>query len=337
MKKINTYNYEIFFLDFFEKNLAQSDKDELFKFLDEHPALKEEFYEFENTTLTTESILNPVKDSLKVENDIEVSIIAYIEKDLNSNEREELTQKIKKSPIYRYEYESYIKTKLPVETIEYQHKESLKRNKRIVPFYLYGIAASVVLLFGLFWIFNDSKSDLHLVSSKQFVSLDIKNNDEMTIVSRKAKIFAAPFIEVEKVEKKSSLEGNNRNTDSQILISELSSKSTSKLMIANATPQISARSDHFLSSLMEQNDKRNVQYLGVIANIGKSIFRKSTKNLLKRNSNLLNMDASEIVIAGYNKLTNKDICINKVKDDSGKLLAFYVCDEDQRLFRYKKK
>jgi hypothetical protein len=191
-------------------------------------------------------------------------------------------------------------------------------------------------LFGLFWLFNNSKNDLHIITSKQFASFETKNDGEEAIKYRKATVFVTPLSKAKKV-KELSLKENSRNTDSPKLISALSTKSVSEFVITNSDPLISDRSIQFIGLTMERKNKRNVQYFGVIANIGKSIFRNSTKKILKKNSKLLNMDVSEMMVAGYNKLTNKEICINKVKDDSGKLLAFYVCDEDERLFRYKKK
>ena len=49
--KINSHNYESWFLDYFERNLTAQQEKELFLFLDENPTLKEEFEAFENISL----------------------------------------------------------------------------------------------------------------------------------------------------------------------------------------------------------------------------------------------------------------------------------------------
>ena len=47
MKKINTHNYEAYFLDYTEGNLNESQIRELKKFLNVNPKLKEELHDFQ--------------------------------------------------------------------------------------------------------------------------------------------------------------------------------------------------------------------------------------------------------------------------------------------------
>jgi hypothetical protein len=57
MEKINTDNYEAWFLDYHEGSLSAEEVAELMLFLEIHPGLKEEFEEFENVSLdSTESL-----------------------------------------------------------------------------------------------------------------------------------------------------------------------------------------------------------------------------------------------------------------------------------------
>jgi hypothetical protein len=61
---INTENYEVYLMDYFDGNLSPSETEELMLFLDRHPEIKEEATGFEEMQLTTEVVFED-KDLLK--------------------------------------------------------------------------------------------------------------------------------------------------------------------------------------------------------------------------------------------------------------------------------
>ena len=169
---INKNNYEAFFLDYYEGNLAPQQVAELMLFLEEHPGLKKEFSAFENISLTTLETL-PLnlnkefvfegKEKLK-KTEIEINpsnyeyyIIATIENTIALPEKKKLQEFLEKNQEYNKEAELYKKTILYVDkTIVFENKNELKRigeGNRTRSFYYYAAAASILLLIGLF-LFN---------------------------------------------------------------------------------------------------------------------------------------------------------------------------------------
>ena len=64
-------NYEIYFLDYHEGNLTESQRRELVLFLEQHPDLKEEFDSFVNVVLEPDTLTSFAnKESLKKKENI---------------------------------------------------------------------------------------------------------------------------------------------------------------------------------------------------------------------------------------------------------------------------
>ena len=96
MTKINRNNYEIFFLDYHEGNLAEDKKQELFLFLNENPDLKNEFESFEMLELPPAVVFYDDKKSLKkeliTEENYQQYLIAKLEGDITKEEQNELNK-----------------------------------------------------------------------------------------------------------------------------------------------------------------------------------------------------------------------------------------------------
>jgi len=137
--KINTENYQAYFLDFFEGNLSEADTAMLFDFLESHPALKEEFDSFEMMPLDEQPVIFPDKESLKKESlpvslgkeintdNCETYFIAWHEGDLNDEEKVSVQEFLKAHPEKQHDFELFAKTKIQEEAIVFSSKESLKR------------------------------------------------------------------------------------------------------------------------------------------------------------------------------------------------------------------
>jgi len=187
--KISRDNYEIYFLDYYEGNLKGEEAEELFAFLDNNPDLAKEFNSFESITVDTNTKDEfSFKDTLKKET-ISPSnqtdfLIAYMEGDLNKREINDVEHYIKSNAKAEKELNLLQRTKLvPDKSITYFGKSSLKKKEssghKPIELYRYvAIAASVVILIGVYFYFNNNKADDNhqILSSKDNQTIKKKNN-----------------------------------------------------------------------------------------------------------------------------------------------------------------
>ena len=165
--KINTANYEAFYLDYLEGNLGEAETVLLLAFLEEHPhlALEDEML----TYLPEEDFtgLDPqAKAQLKypdttqriTADNIEVFLTASVEKQLSPEKTRELQAFLGANPLFLHDLDLYKKSVLqPDLSVRFPAKRSLKKGGRIIPMYLsFAAAASVALVFG--WVNYNSNS-----------------------------------------------------------------------------------------------------------------------------------------------------------------------------------
>ena len=162
---INRENYELYFLDYFDGNLAGELKQELFAFLQQHPDLKAEFEAFDDVRLQAPEVKMSGKEALKKipvvatgalnETNYEDYLIASAEGDLSAKEAQHLDAFLKNNPHLKKEAAIYQQTRLhPDKEITFTQKQELKKKPLLVHLrrgaYWYGIAASIALLLAIF-------------------------------------------------------------------------------------------------------------------------------------------------------------------------------------------
>ncbi|MGM0566331.1 MAG: hypothetical protein ACQESX_06210 [Bacteroidota bacterium] len=176
-------------MDYFDGKLSEESTQALYAFLQQHPDLREEFESYEEIKLVEpESEKYPDKDNLKKPNattagninafNFEDFLIARQEGDLAKNEAETLSLFLQKNPhlrSYARFYESA--TFKPAKDITYPDKENLK--KTIAPFLVrnkktafFAMAASVLLLIGLFFFRNDGTERIKSVNRIAQITVD---------------------------------------------------------------------------------------------------------------------------------------------------------------------
>jgi hypothetical protein len=187
MEKINKYNYEAFFLDYFEGKLNSQQSEVLFHFLELNPELKTEFNSFENITLERDNIIYDEKNSLikpeVTHHNYQKYLIAEAEGDLNINETRSLDSFLKLHPEYTGERVVYSKLKsTPDYLISFNLKEKLKKgvNKPVGKvIYMYrsiAVAASVLLAaFFFFQLNNNSIDEISLAANKKPEEINVDN------------------------------------------------------------------------------------------------------------------------------------------------------------------
>ena len=157
---INLSNYEAWFLDYHEGNLDESGRLAVRQFLEEHPALKEEFEAFEIIPLEVPSILLPGKERLRKAEAADKTrttlFLAYLEGDLTRKKMADVDSLLFEDEEARREFQACRKLKLlPDYTVVFEHKSRLKH------FALPGIAtsafryaaAAILLILFLTWIY----------------------------------------------------------------------------------------------------------------------------------------------------------------------------------------
>ncbi len=167
---ITRSNYEQYFLDFHEAALGASVEKELFAFLDKNPDLREEFESFIDFKLEPDlSVSYPGKSSLHkkfVHNKNYISrLVAYLENDLDENERLSVEEFVKNNSGAAEELEILKKTKIqPDYSIVFSDKSSLKREAKVIgigtTFYrVTAVAAALIILLTSFFVFFNSRQE----------------------------------------------------------------------------------------------------------------------------------------------------------------------------------
>lgn len=189
--KITKNNYEIYFIDYFDGMLSDADTRMLFDFLHQHPELKEEFESFDQTPLKAdENIVFKGKSKMKQaeiiphhfinETNYEDYFIAFAEQDLSPEEKEKVLAFLFINPQLEKVFNGYHQLKVnPDLSIQYPYKEALKRSsKKGIIFWMtpyVALAASFILLFGLYFIFSGQFSNKHTEEIFSLASIDSKN------------------------------------------------------------------------------------------------------------------------------------------------------------------
>lgn len=175
--EINLSNYQAYFLDYCEGNLNAAQIAELKVFLKEHPELQAELDEFEIITLEPEMAnVFDRKNVLKKlvinavpplnENNYREYFVYEIDGELSDKESNAVKMFLDANPQLCHEFKAFQQTVLSseVEIIEFPDKNSLKRtsflskSKYSLAWSL-SIAASLLIIFGLAFIFAEKKAD----------------------------------------------------------------------------------------------------------------------------------------------------------------------------------
>lgn len=152
--KIDRTNYEIWFTDWLDDSLTQSQSEELKLFLDENPDLREEFNEIRFMKLEPSVIHFTDKEGLKKTPDeisheqFEYLCIACLEKELSPDQQNELMEIISSDTEKSRAFRLIAKTKLSPPDLKYKNRKQLLRRtptQKIFQFTVLGLSAAAVI------------------------------------------------------------------------------------------------------------------------------------------------------------------------------------------------
>jgi hypothetical protein len=202
-KEINLANKEEYFIHSVEGTLNNTEQDLLNNYLEQHPQFLNEFNLFQKTKLVADTnIVFTEKEKLKrVPETADNLLISAVEGLLSKEESILLTQQLSVDPDMRKELALYQQTKLKADTsVIYENKKELKYQdwtsseredkRKPIPFFYYisGIAAAILLLFGLFTFFNNGNT------AKQKLAVEIPTTAKKQHKEIKSQIPATNFL-----------------------------------------------------------------------------------------------------------------------------------------------
>ncbi len=205
--KINIQNYEAFLLDYMEGNLSSEDTVALQIFAAQHPDLNIDLNDLELVELSTDEISFDSKENLKKNLISDEQFVAYIENELNPAERNRLDALVAKDEKLARELKLFKHTLLSSDkAIVFKNKNSLKKQEPKVLWLfsreVLAAAASLVLLFGLWFVFKGSLTSGDLNSEKIRGTINIKT------FALKNYISSTPTFTVEKTKHDLIISGN---------------------------------------------------------------------------------------------------------------------------------
>jgi hypothetical protein len=156
---INKDNYEIFFLDYHEKNLTPEQVAELLIFLEVNPELKKEFEAFSTFSVNDNSeVVFEDKEKLKkpviTTSNFNHFAVDNLEGDLLPEEKIQYKKFVAANSQFKKEEDLFSKTKLKADlNIKHPDKNSLRHKGKIIPFNFFYVAAAacILLMLGIFF------------------------------------------------------------------------------------------------------------------------------------------------------------------------------------------
>ncbi len=345
--EINKINYEEFFLDYLEGNLDKSAVQKFEAFLAINPKLKVDFLPEDLTPLISEPIIYSNKTSLKKfefnlypfsQSTIEEFCIAFHEHQLTDEKEKEFLDFLTTHSKYVIDFDLYGKTYLkPQLKITFENKEQLhhsKVTKRLIyPLYrLLSIAAGVALLVGIYLKYFNEK----VVREMNAITLNKPDNTH-SIVSQKQPIKVntlSALVNVNSNFSKLSFSNLNNPTSSNKLMNE---KVLNTEIVRKDTMHIASIKliNPYVTDIKNYNTKNNLPIKSILPTIKQvnktSTFKEYALSEIKNNLGLEKVEDSkgklsffkilQAGVKGYNQLTDSNLQLTGIADESGKLTA----------------
>jgi len=205
MEAISANNYEIWFTDYLDGQLDDSQLGQLLDFLEEHPDLKAELQGITNVNLSASQEIFQGKDRLmKTGDDIpgiaadDQLCIARMENDLPDDQKIAFDRRLLRDAGLTSLYGKFLKTRLKPEPVIFEHKtELLHKTRTLIPWMITAISSAAIIILGLLLWPRENEPSKELISKTPGASENvIALPEEKTIPSEKP---AAPAIQMASV------------------------------------------------------------------------------------------------------------------------------------------
>lgn len=355
MAEININNYEAFFLDYHEGNLSAEQVAALLLFVEQHSELKAQLDEFENVVLSDyESVEYLDKGALKKgitavnKNDF---YIAKVENTLSPVEEQLLDSFLKQNPAERKEVALFYKTKLQPDTaIVFENKAALKHKAGVVitMYYAIAVAASVVLLLGLFFLNKNDDTDKIAVlpvtqikqSEKPMVEemlvIPAANNSELIAITRKQEkkyaVKGADNKEGKLSEDSDSIIKSAITEEPMAAVVEQSNKDVADtlqrvILPALVQQQVEQITPNNTTSNRTQNSESDYTSLRELAaeKVKEKLLDKTSleeQRKAGRSKKINGWDIAQMLTKGVSKISGRDMELKPTYDDNGNVTAY---------------
>jgi hypothetical protein len=358
--RIDKYNYEAFFLDYWENRLSDQQEAELFHFLKENPDLVPVFESFESIGLEPETeIFFPNKENLKsriIEGSADIDadnymdhMIAAAENDLDEQKHLQLGTFLQKNPALRDEYRLYQLARVkPDEEIVFAQKDKLYKNASrtisLPGIYRLAAAAALILIsFGLYQLYFTSvglneiqrNAEPQSISMEMILAGPIYNNG-----------IPKPRLQYRQLPTPTmNLPAPKYEAISTMPVlayrSELQTSPENDEALALRIPYLPAQLiiDDYLYDQQRQYyaEREPLKGRSLFGRIINGLFHKVSEEVEPtlsatqrfRDGKVSFWDLAESGIDGYNYITNKDVMLVRTLDEKGKTLKVRLISSDQ--------
>ncbi len=371
-KEITLDNKEEYFIRAVENTLTPAENNLLENFVKQHPQFLPELELFKKTKVFADtSVIFENKESLKrIAVTTDDLLIASVEGLLSKQETALLNQQIAVDAEMQHNYGLYKQTKLVADaSIVYEDKEELKRKERkIIPFYYYAsaIAAGMLLLFGLFFLFNNKtdkgenladktdtsiktqvsgqkekeieKQEKNIAETNTSIKTTSKNKKQNTVAFKKDNIIVIPNIKEEQ-----PIANNIENTPQPIENKELPKNNVTLSVVEGQQPitnnQTLASNQKPATNVTQSvvEGQQSSEFLSLRELAAKKFKEKTlddeTMAMQKKNGRakrFTGWDLAQIVTKGISKVTGRDLEVKPTYNDEGVVTAYALGNSLQR-------
>lgn len=353
MSKINTSNYEAYFIDHLEGNLSESDTILLMQFLNQYPELKNELEEFEvvkvndaPTTLEESFKSQLLKEEETALSRLDYLLIAELEGQLSPEETRELNRLEKADSNLQNEKRLFAKTVLKSsESLVFFGKEQLKHKGNVIVLYQRVAAIAAILIAALFFGQTLIKDPLYKPEMASITKTEaiVNEDSETTFPNLVIEETAVPKTQIEQLNKEKPV---NQKYFAELKSNEVQpSKEEDEFFPSEiaevSTPLTESNTDeaeNIHSTEVNTNDQiedqivENTNY-EIAENTTESQSNSSQKDFVpvsdfakqRIKENLLkNKTLSEAIAAEIAKATNDKVTFDQVINKNGKREKFAI-------------
>lgn len=352
--QINFNNKDDYFIRSIENTLNTAEIRLLDNFIKQHPHYLNDLELFKKTKLFAD-------DSIKFENKNEFKRVAIATDDLlisslegllSNEENILLNQQLAADTKMNHEFYLYQQTKLIADpNLVFENKEELKqKEKKVIPlFYFVAIAASLLLLFGLSYVYNSNNREKNFANELVLPKKQIQNNTLNTNILVKennqetkienSKNNVAVVIKNKDFKKPKSTpvpdSKNNSSSLNPINFTEehkenVAQKSNENKKIETITDNALAKSETQPAQINKNNEStKPAEFLSLRQLAAEKIKEKTlddhTLAIEKKSGRLKKFsgwDVAQIITKGISKLTGRNIEVKPTYNEEGAVTAY---------------